>query len=835
MGSRNRSNRLHEIELIKMLEALSRFTNNLYLAITAPLATFRARFLQSFESRLHSRRLKLAEREFTELTDDQVAGETERILQEVVPVQSDPDWFYVVYNERSSLKAKPTALPSEESNWICCTRPGGDVWQESHSWLSTYFEQMHEADSEGWYTYRRKAHAPGFYVTRASKPVVIAGTSGREVALIGDYIAKTIVSSASDAKPAIWVIPRYRFAMLYSFVKRIRGVFISYRRAAGLEAACLVRLFLKQKRIRFSFDTDTAQPGEFPYRMFGNILSFDKAAIILAPGCFSAGAAKSLSEDTFAREVRHIVTCKPGDSIVPVICSEFNWSDETIHPDLEHVVETLKNIQAAVVTDETPDASLTSLTKLLGVRPRRRWGFLMIAAFLTFATIWLFLWAWISQPPAKVLAVYKAITQERRHWRDPATFQKPRVGPYKLATGDEVDIYVEHVFAWTRFVVSEDGRVALPIVGYVDVAGLSEIEVREQVLSEYRMANILRQHEGWVDARIGKVREYDVAVVRGDLPNRSEILKLPAYNNYLMHALTSTGWPPDDDASDTAIVLRGTFKDAVNFYRRHGRPATLTASDSDISSSGVYRISLEQFGDDKPGEFGEWPEDLATMELTSDDIVFVPKRNEIRDPGEKVLVDLRMLRRTRHEAYRVDTGDILAIYIEDVMGNSAGGEFDETLDDVARFAKAEVDSNGRVALPLVDPIPVSGLTCAEIEQVIEKSYTVDNHILRQDGAGISVRVHTERAISVTVIRTGSESGSRQHKQVILTGYENALLDALLKTGGLPSATDTVTIYRPDDTGVVEKTEIPVWHDNVTAPTFPESDITLSDGNTIVVK
>ncbi len=111
-----------------------------------------------------------------------------------------------------------------------------------------------------------------------------------------------------------------------------------------------------------------------------------------------------------------------------------------------------------------------------------------------------------------------------------------------------------------------------------------------------------------------------------------------------------------------------------------------------------------------------------------------------------------------------------------------------------------VRDDGTLALPLVTPIDVRGMTIAEVEQRIRKAYISDRQILKEGRDRILVSVMRERTVRVIVVREDAQAITQQGggNQVIsgstragegftldLPVYKNDLMHALAETGGLP--------------------------------------------------
>jgi protein involved in polysaccharide export with SLBB domain len=121
-----------------------------------------------------------------------------------------------------------------------------------------------------------------------------------------------------------------------------------------------------------------------------------------------------------------------------------------------------------------------------------------------------------------------------------------------------------------------------------------------------------------------------------------------------------------------------------------------------------------------------------------------------------------------------------------------------------------VREDGTLSLPLIPPINVTGLSLAQAEYEIRKSYTVDRAILQADRARIIVTLMKPRDYNILVVREdnvslgvgGSTAGVTygepgrhgQAKEIQLRAYENDVLHALISTGGMPGLDARNEIY-----------------------------------------
>ena len=187
--------------------------------------------------------------------------------------------------------------------------------------------------------------------------------------------------------------------------------------------------------------------------------------------------------------------------------------------------------------------------------------------------------------------------------------------------------------------------------------------------------------------------------------------------------------------------------------------------------------------------------------------------------ADLVPIDLARLRRDAPREYLLDTGDVLAIYIEGVLGNPTAVppvHFPEKGSDVepALGYPVPVREDGTISLPLVDPLLVRGQTVAQVESRIRDLYLDQKKILRADQGRIMTGLMRRRTYQVIVVREdGSQEqalGGRGGSRVIsgsaelgrgfvldLPAYKNDVLHALAESGGLPglNARNEVKILR----------------------------------------
>jgi polysaccharide biosynthesis/export protein len=244
-------------------------------------------------------------------------------------------------------------------------------------------------------------------------------------------------------------------------------------------------------------------------------------------------------------------------------------------------------------------------------------------------------------------------------------------------------------------------------------------------------------------------------------------------------------------------------------------------------------------------------------------------------------ITLSRLRQNPPKVYQLAPNDVLGIYIETVLGSAdmpppVNFSLDGSKPPSLGFP-VPVREDGTLALPLVEPIQVSGLTLTQATDAIRDAYTVGKRILPAGKDRIIVTLQRQREYRVLVVReeSGGNGGGGgaglilgptkrgTGANVFLPAYENDLLSALNKTGGLPGldAKNEILILRgnfedgaqrdqliarlkacqdpcecemdiPDDVNLIR---IPLRFYPEQVPMFKEQDIILQTGDIVMVQ
>jgi len=199
---------------------------------------------------------------------------------------------------------------------------------------------------------------------------------------------------------------------------------------------------------------------------------------------------------------------------------------------------------------------------------------------------------------------------------------------------------------------------------------------------------------------------------------------------------------------------------------------------------------------------------------------FPPPKNNL------VPVDIALLSLEPPRDYQLDAGDILGVYVEGVLPFNPPNappepppvnfpQEDSTLPPSIGFPIA-VQDDGTLALPLIEPLDVRGLTLDQVRNKIRQAY-IDEDILRPEKARPIVTIIQERTYDVIVVREDASANPRRiggrgdefirglDRQatgglVKLPAYKNDILHALVETGGLPglNAKNEVKVLRASE-------------------------------------
>jgi len=213
-----------------------------------------------------------------------------------------------------------------------------------------------------------------------------------------------------------------------------------------------------------------------------------------------------------------------------------------------------------------------------------------------------------------------------------------------------------------------------------------------------------------------------------------------------------------------------------------------------------------------------WAGCAACRPLHGLPVRYLPEELKSTSRSEKKTIDLSLLRQTPQADHLIDSGDVLAIYIEGVLGRREEippvfvPARDDTMGAPSLGYPIPVRSDGTISLPLNEPIRVRGMTIQQAEHTIREAYVNEKEILKPGRERIFVSLQRPRSYRVLVIRqeAGGEAvlngggGQGQYnpgtakrgsgRLVTLPAYKNDVLHALAETGGLPGLDAENTIY-----------------------------------------
>jgi protein involved in polysaccharide export with SLBB domain len=206
-------------------------------------------------------------------------------------------------------------------------------------------------------------------------------------------------------------------------------------------------------------------------------------------------------------------------------------------------------------------------------------------------------------------------------------------------------------------------------------------------------------------------------------------------------------------------------------------------------------------------------------------------------------IPLTYLRQKPPEVYRLAAGDVLGVYIEGVLG-------DRNQPPPVRFTEQgnvppafgfpiPVDAEGKLPLPLIKPLSVKGMSIPEAQAAVVKAYTTgDKPILEPGKERIVVTLIRQRQIHVLVVRQDSGGitigatgvlGSTKRgtgASIDLPAYENDVLNALTRTGGLPGLDAMNEV-------IIERGAAPADGSVPTAPAAPKATGGSADRGSVV--
>lgn len=189
----------------------------------------------------------------------------------------------------------------------------------------------------------------------------------------------------------------------------------------------------------------------------------------------------------------------------------------------------------------------------------------------------------------------------------------------------------------------------------------------------------------------------------------------------------------------------------------------------------------------------------------------VPLEVMARPRADMQQISITRLRQNPPDVYQLGPDDVLGIHIPFVLGKEDEPpvvHFPEQGDQPPALGyPIPVREDGTLAVPLINPVKVEGLTLAQAQDKIREEYVAAD-ILKEGKEKIVVTLMRRRMYRVSVIReeSGNVAGGGQASIAIgsskrgtgvtvdLPAYENDVLHALNLTGGMPGLDAKNEIY-----------------------------------------
>lgn len=189
-------------------------------------------------------------------------------------------------------------------------------------------------------------------------------------------------------------------------------------------------------------------------------------------------------------------------------------------------------------------------------------------------------------------------------------------------------------------VVDQDGSVELPLIGKVQLSGLTLPEATTAVKNSYRDKQITKEDSERVIVSLITARVHRVVVMREDTASQpvqlvqpgqvdhihrgsADVVDLPVYENDVLHALSVTGGLPGTDAArEIWVFKRGGLENPHAVTSAELQNIAMSYHEGEENRGQVIRIPLTAC----PGEAA--PFSMKDVILEDGDVVYVPRREE---------------------------------------------------------------------------------------------------------------------------------------------------------------------------------------------------------------
>ena len=242
----------------------------------------------------------------------------------------------------------------------------------------------------------------------------------------------------------------------------------------------------------------------------------------------------------------------------------------------------------------------------------------------------------------------------------------------------------------------------------------------------------------------------------------------------------------------------------------------------------------------------------------------IPRQFLAEPQANKIPIDYSRLRQDEPEFYTLDSEDVLGVFIENVLGEFGSAPPVQIPDPNSDLPPAigfpvPVREDGTISLPLVDPIPVRGLTVQQAEALITRAYREGpNPILIKRGRIIVTQLR-KRTYRVFVVRQDNSLAQRgQQFQGLGSGgvvnnrtdqssrgfvlqlpaEQNDVFTALSQTGGIPgvNAKAEIRILRGNRLQAAQRdARIAEFYRTNSADQFPYGVVPTVDDETNTLK
>jgi protein involved in polysaccharide export with SLBB domain len=186
--------------------------------------------------------------------------------------------------------------------------------------------------------------------------------------------------------------------------------------------------------------------------------------------------------------------------------------------------------------------------------------------------------------------------------------------------------------------------------------------------------------------------------------------------------------------------------------------------------------------------------------------IYVPPELLAEPQDGKRTIDLTLLGQPAPAAYRLGPEDVLGVWIDGILGERAAVPVTVHDAPAPEFnlppgvgVPLQVSPDGTLSLPLLGPLRVSGMTLNEAQIAIQDAY-VERRLVKPDTNRVLLSLVRPRTYHVTVIRRDRVIGPNIGNEVSVGGivkegmgfvvdlpaYENDVLTAIARTGGLPA-------------------------------------------------